>query len=387
MKRLLIFSLVVLILALALAGCQKAEPAQAPTDEKPASAPVQEQPTQKPEEEKPAEGGLQVESGPLVLYSYEETVTDFFLDGYREEYPQVELKTAVYGELDEAIAKLRGGYQADVLNACVDYIPILRKLDMLESVDTTKISYWPDVFPFFQEMPEIQAGENQLWMVPVDAGLEGMMYRTDKVDTPPTSWNDLWNEKYAGHIVMQDYARNAIAIAALALGYEDPFNLTDEQLEAAKQKLIEQKPLLLTYFESDEEVQVLFKSGDAWISFGWTADANVLNEDEGIPVEYVSPKEGAFSWVCGYSILKGTKMPNAVHALINHYLDPDLQYFEATDFEYFVANSKVLNMLEEDEKALVGLDHPEQLQESHVEIIPDNYDKWLQIWEEVQAAQ
>jgi spermidine/putrescine-binding protein len=387
MKRLLIFSLVVLILALALAGCQKAEPAQAPTDEKPASAPVQEQPTQKPEEEKPAEGGLQVESGPLVLYSYEETVTDFFLDGYREEYPQVELKTAVYGELDEAIAKLRGGYQADVLNACVDYIPILRKLDMLESVDTTKISYWPDVFPFFQEMPEIQAGENQLWMVPVDAGLEGMMYRTDKVDTPPTSWNDLWNEKYAGHIVMQDYARNAIAIAALALGYEDPFNLTDEQLEAAKQKLIEQKPLLLTYFESDEEVQELFKSGDAWISFGWTADANVLNEDEGIPVEYVSPKEGAFSWVCGYSILKGTKMPNAAHALINHYLDPDLQYFEATDFEYFVANSKVLNMLEEDEKALVGLDHPEQLQESHVEIIPDNYDKWLQIWEEVQAAQ
>jgi len=386
MKKLLLFILVLTVLSLALVGCsQSAAPTQAQPTQQPAEEKVAA--TEAPAEEKPAESNLQVESGDLVLYSYEETVTDFFLDGFREQYPQVDLKTAVYGELDEAIAKLRGGYKADVLNACVDYIPTLRKLDMIEPVDTNKISRWPDVFPFFQEMPEIQAGENQVWMAPVDAGLEGMMYRTDKIDTPPTSWNDLWNEEYAGHIVMQDYARNAIAIAALALGYEDPFNLTDEQLEAAKQKLIEQKPLLLTYFESDEEVQELFKSGDAWISFGWTADANVLNEEEGVPVEYVSPKEGAFSWVCGYSILKGTKMPNAAHALIDHYLDPDLQYFEATDFEYFVANSKVLDMLEEDEKALVGLDHPEQLQESHVEVIPDNYDKWLQVWEEVQAAQ
>jgi spermidine/putrescine transport system substrate-binding protein len=384
MKKLLSLALILMIGVVALAGCQQAATPAAPAEEKPAA--TQPEAEQKPAE-KPAEAGSQVESGDLVLYSYEETVTDFFLDGFREQYPQVNLKTAVYGELDEAIAKLRGGYQADVLNACVDYIPILRKLDMLEPVDTSKIEYWPDVFPFFREMPEIQAGENQVWMVPVDAGLEGIMYRTDKIDPPPTSWNDLWNEEYAGHIVMQDYARNAIGIAALALGYEDPFNLTDEQLEAAKQKLIEQKPLLLTYFESDEEVQELFKSGDAWISFGWTADANVLSEEEGIPVEYISPKEGAFSWVCGYSILKGTDMPNAAHALINHYLDPELQYFEATDFEYFVANSKVLDMLEEEEKALVGLDKPEQLQEAHVEIIPDNYDKWLQVWEEVQAAQ
>ncbi len=383
MKRLLVV-LVLVISIFTLAACQQSQPTQAPAEQKPTPKP---EATQVPAEEKPAAGNLQVESGDLVLYSYEETVTDFFLDGFRQEYPQVNLQTAVYGELDEAIAKLRGGYKADVINSCVDYIPTLRKLDMIQPVDTTKIAYWQDVFPFFRDMPEIQAGDNQVWMVPVDAGLEGMMYRTDKVDPPPTSWNDLWNEKYKGHIVMQDYARNAIAIAALALGYEDPFHLTDEQLEAAKQKLIEQKPLLLTYFEADEEVQQLFKSGDAWISFGWTADANVLSEEEGVPVEYVSPKEGAFSWVCGYSILKGTQMPNAAHALINHYLDPELQHYEATEFEYFVANSKVLDMLEEDEKALVGLDHPEQLQESHVEIIPDNYDKWLQIWEEVQAAQ
>ncbi len=256
---------------------------------------------------------------------------------------------------------------------------------MLEPVDTAKIERWDDIFPFFQDLPEIQAGEGQVWMVPVDAGLEGVMYRTDKIDPPPTSWNDLWNEEYAGHIAMEDYARNAIAIAALALGYEDPFNLTPEQLEAAKQKLIEQKPLLLTYFDSDSEIRELFKSGDVWISFGWTADANILSDEEGIPVEYVSPDEGALSWICGYSILKGTKMPNAAHALLNHYLDPELQYIEATDFEYFVANQKTLDLLTEEEIAAVGLDKPEELQNAHAEVTPLNYDEWLQAWEEVLA--
>lgn len=360
-----------LTLALGLGACTTAPP---PAAEEAGSADAAQE----------ADSG-EVESGDLVVYSYEETVTDDFLDGYREQYPQVNVKPAVFGELDEALAKLRGGFQADVFNPCVDYIPTLNKLDMLEPADTAKIERWDDLFPFFQELPEIQAGEGQVWMVPVDAGLEGIMYRTDKIDPPPTSWNDLWNEEYAGHIAMEDYARNAIAIAALALGYEDPFNLTPEQLEAAKQKLIEQKPLLLTYFESDSEIRELFKSGDVWISFGWTADANILSDEEGIPVEYVSPDEGALSWVCGYSILKGTDMPNAAHALLNNYLDPELQYIEATDFEYFVSNQKTLDLLTEEEIAAVGLDNPEEVQNAHAEVTPLNYDEWLQAWEEVLA--
>ena len=328
----------------------------------------------------------EVEAGPLVVYSYEETVTDDFLQPFREKYPQVELQVAVFGELDEAIAKLRGGFHADVINVCVDYIPLMVELDLLEPIDTAKIPHWNDVFPFFREMPDIQAGEGKVWMVPVDAGLEGLMYRTDQIDPPPDSWNALFDPAYAGHIVMQDYARNAIAVTALALGYEDPFNLTDEQLQAVKEKLIAQKPLLLNYFETDAEVDEMFRSGDAWVSLGWTSNAKWLREDDGVPVAYVSPKEGALSWVCGYAILKGTTRPNAAHALVNHYLEPELQKIEVVDFEYIVANAKVLDLLSEEEIAAVGLDNPEAIAAAHVEVLPTNYDRWLQIWEEVQAA-
>ncbi len=387
----------VLILSVLLSACSRATPT--PTPVPPTPTPKQEAPTPQPTAPKqppaatptPAEEAKpplydKVESGELVLYSYEETVTDDFLQGFREAYPQVKLKTAVYGELDEALAKLRGGFKADVFNPCVDYIPTLTKLDLIEPIDTSLIPRWNDLFPFFRNLPEIQAGDGKVWMVPQDAGLEGIMYRTDKIDPPPTSWKDLWNEKYAGHIAMEDYARNAIAVAALALGYKDPYHLNDQDLEKVKEYLIKQKPLLLSYFESDADIDNMFKAGDVWISFGWTSDANTLREEEGIPVEYVSPKEGALSWICGYSILKGTKMPYAAHALINHYLDPKVQYIEVTDFEYFVSNQKVLDLLTPEEIAAVRLDRPEEIANAHVEIIPDNYDKWLQIWEEVKSA-
>ena len=326
-----------------------------------------------------------VEDGQLMVYAYEETVTEFFLDGYKTKYPQVNIRTGVYGELDEAIAKMRGGFNVDVINPCTDYIPLLKRLNLIEPIDIKYIPRWNDLMDYFKNIPELNAGDGKVWMVPSDAGLEGIMYNTEKIKTPPNSWKDLWNSEYKGHIAMQDYARNSIAIAALALGYNDPFQLSDDQLENIKDFLIEQKPLLLKYFEGDEEADTLFAEGEVWISFGWGADAVSLS-DEGTPVEFVSPREGALSWICGYSIAKGTKMPFAAHAMVNHYINPDLQAFEATDFEYFVPNSKVLSMLSQEEIQTVGLDNPKSLEEAHVEIIPENYDKWLQIWETVKAT-
>ncbi len=397
----------ILILSVLLSACAKATPTPTPIPPTPTSPPptptpkpaaptptpkpAASTPTPKPSTPTPAKAAKpalydKVESGKLVLYSYEETVTDKFLQGFRKDYPQVKLKTAVYGELDEALAKLRGGFKADVFNPCVDYIPTLTKLNLIEPIDTSLIPRWNDLFPFFRTLPEIQAGKGKVWMVPQDAGLEGIMYRADKVNPPPTSWRDLWNPKYKGHIAMEDYARNAIAVGALALGYKDPYHLNDKDLQKVKEYLIRQKPLLLSYFESDADIDNMFKAGDVWIAFGWTSDAKTLREDEGLPVRYVSPKEGALSWICGYSILKGTKMPYADHALINHYLDPKVQYIEVTDFEYFVSNKKVMGLLTPKEIATVRLDHPEEIANAHVEIIPDNYDKWLQIWEEVKSA-
>lgn len=66
------------------------------------------------------------------------------------------------------------------------------------------------------------------------------------VDEPIDSWSVLWDEKYKDNILMQDSVRDAFAVALKYKGHS--LNSTDlDELEEAKELLIEQKPLVQAY--------------------------------------------------------------------------------------------------------------------------------------------
>ena len=46
-----------------------------------------------------------------------------------------------------------------------------------------------------------------------------------------TSWNDLYDDAYAGDVALEATPLTAIGEAALAMGMDDPMNLSDEQVE------------------------------------------------------------------------------------------------------------------------------------------------------------
>ena len=51
-------------------------------------------------------------------------------------------------------------------------------------------------------------------------------------------------------------------LAALVLGFPEPYNLDDEQFAAVKQKLIDMKRLLLTYYAGFDEGADIFAQND-----------------------------------------------------------------------------------------------------------------------------
>ena len=59
-------------------------------------------------------------SGTLRLFSYGDGFEDDYIQSFRDQYPNVDLETAPFGSNDEAVAKLQAGFQADVVNSCVD---------------------------------------------------------------------------------------------------------------------------------------------------------------------------------------------------------------------------------------------------------------------------
>src|SRR3546814_5985221 len=118
------------------------------------------------------------------------------------------------------------------------------------------------------------------------------MYRTDKISGEPDSYAALWDEQYKGRIALWD-DKSAIYNTARLLGYDNVYSLSDEQLEAVKQKLIEQKPLLRKYWSTAGELVNLYASGEVWISNTWGGFQVAELQKQGIPVKEFLPKEKA----------------------------------------------------------------------------------------------
>ena len=70
--------------------------------------------------------------------------------------------------------------------------------------------------------------------------------RNDVITSPVTGWEAMWDPANEKEIAMFDGERECLSARSCLLGYSP--NTTDEaEITAAKEKLIEQKPLLLKY--------------------------------------------------------------------------------------------------------------------------------------------
>ena len=115
------------------------------------------------------------------------------METFYEEYPDIELDTAGFGSNDEAIAKLLAGFEADVVNSCVDEATLeMVQRGLYQPLDVNRLENWDDIFPSMKELPGVMV-DGQPYIVPVDAGTAGIMYDADVVTDVPDSWTDLFD--------------------------------------------------------------------------------------------------------------------------------------------------------------------------------------------------
>lgn len=63
--------------------------------------------------------------------------------------------------------------------------------------------------------------QGQAYGAPFAWGPYGLIYNADRISTPPTSWNVLWDPRYRNQFMIADLGEHNIYITALALGYHD----------------------------------------------------------------------------------------------------------------------------------------------------------------------
>ena len=161
--------------------------------------------------------------------------------------------------------------------------------------------------------------------VPHGRGPNLLMYNTDVVTEPQTSWDIVWDGGANGEGKVSVYDSSIyIADAALHLmktnpdlGITNPYQLNDEQFNAAVELLKKQRDAGALYWGTYSDQVASYDAGDVTTGTSWQFMANLLQAEDK-PIEAVLPDEGSTGWSDTWMIATKAKHPNCMYMWMNH---------------------------------------------------------------------
>ncbi len=222
--------------------------------------------------------------------------------------------------------------------------------------------------------------------VPAGTTMAGLEYNTrvfkEKGWSPPTSWNDLWDPKYKGHVATYTVG---IPFSQALLVLTSRLNGGSEaNPDPGFRKMVELKPNLLAIYSTAGQMDQAYQQGTVWISLNSSSRTLDLKKT-GVPVEFVAPKEGLLVLNLGMDLVKGAPHPKAALALMNYMLSPEVQNCLPKATGYGPVSS--LAKVDAEEAAYVP---SSQLADRYVpidwKVVQDQLDTWVKRWNsEVEA--
>jgi spermidine/putrescine transport system substrate-binding protein len=260
------------------------------------------------------------DAGPLSLLEWSGYELDQFHAPFTAAHADVQLDYQFADGGAAFFSKVQtGGAQVDIAHPCSNWVQTWVDNDLLAPIDTSRLENWERLDPTMRELGKVG---DQVYFVPWDWGFDSMIVNTDTVQDVPTSWKDLWDPKYKGRIALEDYGEVMVALAAAAWGMDYP-NLSEQDLEVVKQKLIELKSNVKTFWTSASEVAQLMSNGEVDMAYGWPDTyAQVL--DAGVKATYIEPSEGRAGWVCGFVVPKSTQHYDLALDYIDASISPEV---------------------------------------------------------------
>jgi spermidine/putrescine transport system substrate-binding protein len=235
-----------------------------------------------------------------------------------ERREQVRVVVDVFSSNEELLAKLQSGATGYDVAVPSDFmVAIAMQLGLLEELDHTAIPNAERLNAHLQNLP---FDPTRRYSVPYLWGTVGIGYDSDVIKTPPESWAILWDHRYKGRISMLNDQREVFGATLRWMGHS--LNSTDRAaIEAAKSKLIEQKPLVKTY--TSDHYDQLLATGEVVLAHGWGGPiARAMRERPSI--RYVVPKEGGTVWADCLVVLKTAPHKDLAMRFINYLLDPEI---------------------------------------------------------------
>ncbi|MDD6877807.1 MAG: spermidine/putrescine ABC transporter substrate-binding protein [Clostridiaceae bacterium] len=280
----------------------------------------------------------------LYVYNWGDYIGEGVIELFEQE-TGVKVVYDMFEQNEDMYTKITSGGSSsyDVIFPSDYIIEKLIREDLLAEINYDNV---PNFALIDDKYKDLAFDPDNKYSVPYMWGTLGIVYDTTRVSEPVTSWSALWDPQYSREILMWDSMRDSVGLALKYLGYS--VNSTnDAELEAAKAKLLEQKPLVLSYAGDQMKDQMI--AGEAIMAVMYSGDAStVMEQNENLA--YCVPEEGSNIWFDNMCILKTSKNKELAEQFINFMCRTDVAEMNRDYINYSTPQTEVYEALPDEIK-------------------------------------
>ena len=276
------------------------------------------------------------------------------LTGIEVEYNEGLLDNAEF--LAKYAADLRAGNNTgwDVMSPGGWVVERMARLGWLEEIDHSKLPQWTaNCADYAKGLWFDPDNKYSVWW---QGGITGIAYDPNLTGGEITTFDDLLNTDFSGHVGGFLDMRDMFGLTLLSLGVE-PENATVADVERARDKLLSVPAGHFRGFYGNEYYDALVP-GDLWISVAWSGDISQMNLYDNDQVKFVVPDSGAMRWNDNLVIPKGGAAIDNALKLMDYYYDPAAAAMLSEWVGYFTPVKDLEDKILEDAEA-ARTDDPE----------------------------
>ena len=325
-------------------------------------------------------------NGEVVVYNWGEYIDPDTIPMFEEEtgikviYDEFETNEIMFPKIEAGASKY------DVVCPSDYMIKKMIENDLLAEINYDNVpNAKANIGQQYWDMSKEFDTENK-YSVPYCWGTVGILYNKTMVDGPVDSWSILWDEKYADNILMQDSVRDAFMVALKLNGYSMN-SVNPEELNAAKESLIAQKPLVQAYVI--DQVRDKMIGNEAAIGVIYSGEA-IFTQRENPDLEYVIPKEGTNVWIDSWVITKNAPNKENAEKFIDFMCRPDIALKNFEYITYSTPNDAARELIEDEDIRNSKIAFPTLSDYSNLETFTylgeDADALYNELWKEVKSS-
>lgn len=290
-------------------------------------------------------GAKSGENGEVVVYNWGEYIDPDVLTSFEEEtgikviYDEFETNEIMYPKVEAGASSYDVVCPSDYMIKKMIDNDLLAKLNF-DNIPNAKKYIGTQYFEQSKEFDPENA-----YSIPYCWGTVGILYNKTMVTEPVDSWDILWNDAYADNILMQDSVRDAFMVALKRNG-NSMNSLNPDELNAAKDELVAQKPLVQAYVI--DQVRDKMIGNEAALGVIYSGEA-IYTQRENPDLEYVIPKEGTNVWIDSWVMLKNAPNKENAEKFIDYMCRPEIALKNFEYITYSTPNDGARELIEDED--------------------------------------